>query len=120
MAGRGCEVTDVRELLRRLRLGEPDRRVARELRVGRNTVARYRRLPAEQGFLAGELPDAGTLGLLLAPARITLFLSIVTRTYSRGLVTLSDLTKKLDRILTLSYRTATQGSRRGILIAGGS
>jgi len=27
MAGRRCEVTDVRELIRRLRLGEPDRRI---------------------------------------------------------------------------------------------
>ena len=61
MAGRRCEVTDVRELLRRLQLGEPDRRIARELGVGRNTVARYRRWAAGRGLLEGELPDPGAL-----------------------------------------------------------
>jgi hypothetical protein len=34
--------TDIREILRRLQLGESDRRIARDLGVGRNTVARYR------------------------------------------------------------------------------
>jgi FixJ family two-component response regulator len=42
MAGRRSPVTDIREILRRLQLGEPDRRIARDLGVGRNTVARYR------------------------------------------------------------------------------
>jgi hypothetical protein len=32
-------VTDIRELLRRLQLGEPDRRIARDLSLSRNTVA---------------------------------------------------------------------------------
>jgi DNA-binding CsgD family transcriptional regulator len=43
MAGRRCEVTDIRELLRRIRVGDPDRRIARKLDVSRNSVARYRR-----------------------------------------------------------------------------
>ncbi len=68
MAGRRCEVTDVRELLRRLQLGDPDRRIARELGVGRNTVARYRRWAAGRGLLEGELPDPGALADLLRPA----------------------------------------------------
>jgi len=42
MAGRRSPVTDIREIVRRLQLGEPDRRIARDLGVGRNTVARYR------------------------------------------------------------------------------
>jgi FixJ family two-component response regulator len=42
MAGRRSPVTDVRELVRRLETGEPDRRIARDLGVSRNTVARYR------------------------------------------------------------------------------
>ncbi len=67
MAGRRCEVIDVRELLRRLQLGEPDRRIARELGVGRNTVARYRRWAASRGVLDGALPDPGALAQLLAP-----------------------------------------------------
>lgn len=44
MAARRCEVTDVREVLRRLRLGEPARRIARELGLSRNTVAGYHRV----------------------------------------------------------------------------
>jgi hypothetical protein len=60
-------VTDVREILRRLQLGEPDRRIARELGVGRNTVARYRRWAAHRGLLDGELPGLAALAELLRP-----------------------------------------------------
>ena len=65
MAGRRCEVTDVREVLRRLRLGEPVRRIARELNVSRNTVASYHRWARTQGLLTGDLPDPATLATLL-------------------------------------------------------
>lgn len=67
MAGRRCEVTDVREVLRRLRLGEPVRRIARELGLSRNTVAGYHRWARTHGLLTGELPDAATLATLLHP-----------------------------------------------------
>jgi transposase len=62
-------VTDIREILRRLQLGEPDRRIARDLDVSRNTVARYRVWAACHGVLEGRpLPDAATLaGLLERP-----------------------------------------------------
>jgi hypothetical protein len=65
MDGRRCEVTVVGLLLRRVQLGEPDRRIARELGVGRNTVARYRRWAAHRGLLDGELPDPAALAELL-------------------------------------------------------
>ena len=52
MAGRRSPVTDIRELIRRLQKGEPDRRIARDLAVSRNTVARYRQWATDQGFLA--------------------------------------------------------------------
>lgn len=67
MAGRRCEVTDIREVLRRLRAGDGDRRIARELGLGRNTVARYRRWARDQDLLTGELPDAARLAALLQP-----------------------------------------------------
>jgi transposase-like protein len=67
MAGRRCEVTDVREVLRRLRLGEPVRRIARELGVSRNTVAGYARWARQHGLLTGALPDAAILATLLRP-----------------------------------------------------
>jgi FixJ family two-component response regulator len=51
-------VTDIREILRRLQLGEPDRLVARDLGITRNTVARYRMWPHRHGVLDGaSLPD---------------------------------------------------------------
>ena len=67
MAGRRCEVTDGREVLRRLRLGEPARRIARERNVSRNTVAGYHRWARQHGLLTGELPEAATLAPLLRP-----------------------------------------------------
>jgi hypothetical protein len=60
-------VTDIRELLRRLQLGEPDRRIARDLGVSRNTVARYREWATEQKLLPGALPEPAVLAALLQP-----------------------------------------------------
>src|SRR5438034_1370912 len=69
MAGRRSPVTDIREILRRLQLGEPDRRVARDLGISRNTVARYRVWAARHGVLdGGPLPEPATLAELLTPA----------------------------------------------------
>jgi hypothetical protein len=69
VAGRRSPVTDVREILRRLQLGEPDRRIARDLSISRNTVARYRLWADQHGVLAGgPLPDLATLAGLLTPA----------------------------------------------------
>jgi transposase len=59
-------VTEIREILRRLQLGEPDRRIARDLGLSRNTVARYRTWATEHGMLTGApLPDAAALATLL-------------------------------------------------------
>lgn len=51
MAGRRKSVLDVREMLRRLRAGDSDRRVAKELHVSRLTVKKYRKQAKEQGWL---------------------------------------------------------------------
>jgi transposase len=62
-------VTDVREILRRLQLREPERRIARDLGVGRNTVARYREWAEGQQLLEhSALPEPGALAALLQPA----------------------------------------------------
>jgi transposase len=61
-------VTDIRELLRRLQLGEPDRRIARDLGFSRNTVARYRQWAKDQGLLQAALPEPAVLATLLQPA----------------------------------------------------
>jgi len=68
MAGRRSPVTDIRELVRRLRMGEPDRRIARDLGMSRNTVACYRAWAEPRGLLTGELPPLDALMRLLPPA----------------------------------------------------
>ena len=68
MAGRRSPVTDIRELLRRVQLDEPDRRIARDLGISRNTVARYRQWATEQKLLPGALPEPAALAALLQPA----------------------------------------------------
>ena len=76
MAGGRCEVTDIRELLRRIRVGDSDRRIAWELDLSRNTVARCRRWAQEQGLLAGgPLEAAQMVALLHANAEHPLFRS---------------------------------------------
>jgi transposase len=68
MAGRRCDVLDVREMLKRLRQGQSARRVARELATSRNTVREYERWFKAEGLLAADaaLPDAAELAERLA------------------------------------------------------
>ena len=49
---RRIDVLDIREVLRRLRLGETARQVARNLGLARGTVAKYRRWAEQEGLLA--------------------------------------------------------------------
>jgi transposase len=57
---------DIREILRRLQLGERDRRIARDLHISRKTVGKYHEWAAAQGLLTGPLPDPETLHAALA------------------------------------------------------
>jgi transposase-like protein len=61
MAGRRSPETEIREIPRRLQLGEHARRIARDLGVSRNTVAHYRRWAAKHG-LGGRPQDDCTSG----------------------------------------------------------
>ena len=56
MAGRRCDVLDVREMMRRLRLGQSERTVAKELGVSRNTVREYHERLRREGLLSAEAP----------------------------------------------------------------
>ena len=57
MAGRRKPVLDVREVLRRFKLGQGIREVARELSIDRKTVRAYRKLAEREGWLGqAELP----------------------------------------------------------------
>ena len=57
----------LRDLVRRLRAGESQRQVARDLDLARATVSKYRRLVAEHGLLSPDapLPEEGVLQTLL-------------------------------------------------------
>jgi transposase-like protein len=65
MAERRSPVTEIREILRRLQLGERARRIARDLGVSRNTVAHYRRWATRHGLLTGPLPEPARRAALL-------------------------------------------------------
>src|SRR5262249_8434493 len=56
VAGRRVDVLDVRELIRRIQLGEPSRRIARDMGVARKTVAKYRHWAQAEQVLTGPLP----------------------------------------------------------------
>ena len=60
-------VNHLRELIYRLRAGESQRCIARDLRLSRTTVSKYRAWAEEQGYLdaARALPDDGTLAAAL-------------------------------------------------------
>ncbi len=71
MAGRRCDVLDVREMLRRLRLGESARAVAKGLGVSRNTVREYVAWFEAEKLLPGDpatLPTAAELDERLSRA----------------------------------------------------
>lgn len=66
MAGRKRDVLDIREILRRLHLGQGERAIARDLGVSRKTVRRYRVWATTHDLLTGPVPDAGRLQAVLA------------------------------------------------------
>jgi len=59
----------IREVIRRLRAGESERRIARDLRISRLTVHKYRTLAADHDWLTAEqpMPDDATLVAALGP-----------------------------------------------------
>lgn len=68
MAGRRCDVLDVREMLKRLRQGQSARQVARELGTSRNTVREYQEWFGAEGLLTTDaaVPGAAELAQRLA------------------------------------------------------
>ena len=61
MPGRRVVTLDVRELIRRLRAGQTDRAIARDLQMSRKTVTQCRKLTEEHRLLEGPLPPVGEL-----------------------------------------------------------
>jgi transposase len=65
MPGKRKETVEVREILRQLRGGYSNRKIAKMLSIDRKTVATYRTWAQEQGLLEGPLPPRGELHRLL-------------------------------------------------------
>lgn len=62
MAGRRTEVLDIRELIRRYRLGESDRGIARDTGIDRKTVGSWRDWAEGQGFVDGDgMPEPAAI-----------------------------------------------------------
>lgn len=59
----------LRDLIHRLRLGQSERAIAKDLHLSRQTVSKYRLLASAAGYLTSgvELPDVATLTGLLGP-----------------------------------------------------
>lgn len=59
----------LRDLIHRLRLGQTERSIAKDLHLSRQTVSKYRELARSAGYLdgTGELPDVATLAARLGP-----------------------------------------------------
>lgn len=67
MAGRRTDVIDVRELLRRIRLGQSGRQIAADLGLAQKTIRKYRLVAAEEGWLERpELPGPAEIDARLA------------------------------------------------------
>jgi transposase len=66
MPGKRKETVDIREMLRRFQQGQRDRAIARDMRIDRKTVGRYRAWAVEQDLLSGPLPPLGALHQLAA------------------------------------------------------
>jgi len=71
MAGRRVDVLDLREMLRRLRLGESARTIAKDLGSSRNTVRDYAKWFEGEGLLAAEakVPTAEELAARLGAVK---------------------------------------------------
>jgi transposase len=59
----------LRDLIRRLRAGESERRISRDMRISRPTVHKYHKLANQQGYLEKDavIPDDETLRKVLGP-----------------------------------------------------
>ena len=63
------QMNHLRDLLHRLRAGESDRRIARDMQISRPTVRKYHGLAKQEGYLEAdaEIPDDETLQRVLGP-----------------------------------------------------
>jgi len=70
MAGKRVNMRDVREMIRRMKLGQRERGIARDLKIARKTVKAYRQVAEAKGWLqAEELPSVEVMETALRQER---------------------------------------------------
>ena len=59
----------IQDIVRRIRLGESERRIAKDMKISRGTVHKYHRVAEEKGYLekAGAQPSESELMEALGP-----------------------------------------------------
>ena len=61
-------MNQIQDVIRRLRLGESERRIAQDMNLSRLTVRKYSKIAREHGYLeAGQLPNDAELQVVLGP-----------------------------------------------------
>jgi hypothetical protein len=65
MSGRRTDMWDIREILRRVRLGESERAISQALGISRKTVRKYRTWAEQAALPEGDLPPIEQLGELV-------------------------------------------------------
>jgi len=108
----------LRDLIHRLRLGQSERTIARDLQLSRHTVSKYRVLARSAGYLgdAGELPDVATLSDLLGPPRdlprvpstVKPYQPLVEELLAQGV----EMTTIFDRLIERGYHGSYSAVRR--------
>ena len=108
----------LRDLIHRLRLGQSERQVARDLHLSRQTVSKYRELARAAGFFADatKLPDVTTLAAALGapltpprqPSTVEPFQAIVAELMESGV----EMMTIYDRLRERGYSGSYSSVRR--------
>jgi transposase len=108
----------LRDLVHRLRLGQAERSIARDLHLSRQTVSKYRELARAAGFLgdSSELPDVATLAAVLGPppapprtpSTVEPYQQIVKELFAQGV----EMMTIFDRLKERGYRGSYTSVRR--------
>jgi transposase len=108
----------LRDLVHRLRLGQAERSIARDLHLSRQTVSKYRELARAAGFLgdSSELPDVATLAAVLGPppapprtpSTVEPYQQIVEELFAQGV----EMMTIFDRLKERGYRGSYTSVRR--------
>jgi transposase len=108
----------LRDLIHRLRLGQTERSIAKDLHLSRQTVSKYRELARFAGYLdgTGDLPDVATLSARLGPApalprtpsTVEPYAAVVAELVAQGV----ELMTIFDRLRERGYRGSYSSIRR--------